>query len=42
VSADLSSSKRGHKVTLYESGERIGGQFELARHIPGLDVVCCV
>ncbi len=29
------AAERGHKVTLYEAGSEIGGQFNLARRIPG-------
>lgn len=29
------AAQRGHQVTLFESSERIGGQFHLARQIPG-------
>lgn len=29
------AAKRGHKVTLFEAGEQIGGQFLMARQIPG-------
>ncbi len=28
---------RGHRVTLFEAGERLGGQLNLARNIPGKD-----
>lgn len=28
-------AERGHKVTLFEASEQIGGQFNLARRIPG-------
>ena len=30
-----SAAERGHAVTLYEAAESIGGQFNLARRIPG-------
>lgn len=30
-------AKRGHSVTLYEKGPKVGGQFNLARLIPGKD-----
>ena len=29
------AAKRGHEVTLFESAEEIGGQFNLAKQIPG-------
>ena len=29
------AAERGHKVTLFESAEQIGGQFNLAKRIPG-------
>jgi len=29
------AASRGHKVTLFEAGESIGGQFHMARRIPG-------
>jgi len=29
------SAERGHKVTLFESGDELGGQFNLAKNIPG-------
>lgn len=29
------ASERGHKVTLYEASDEIGGQFNLAKKIPG-------
>ncbi len=29
------AAERGHKVTLYEAAEEIGGQFNLAKRIPG-------
>jgi 2,4-dienoyl-CoA reductase (NADPH2) len=31
----VSSAQRGHRVTLFEAGTVIGGQFDLARRIPG-------
>jgi 2,4-dienoyl-CoA reductase (NADPH2) len=29
------AAERGHKVTLFEAGQEIGGQFNLAKQIPG-------
>lgn len=29
------AAKRGHKVTLFDAADRIGGQFNLAKNIPG-------
>ncbi len=31
----VSAAQRGHRVTLFEAGTVIGGQFDLARRIPG-------
>ncbi len=31
----VSAAQRGHRVTLFEAGDVIGGQFDLARRIPG-------
>ncbi|WP_019970917.1 FAD-dependent oxidoreductase [Mycobacterium sp. 141] len=31
----VSAAQRGHRVTLFEAGTAIGGQFDLARRIPG-------
>ncbi|MDT5175966.1 MAG: 2,4-dienoyl-CoA reductase, partial [Mycobacterium sp.] len=35
LSAAVTAAERGHAVTLYESSGAIGGQFDLARRIPG-------
>lgn len=35
LSAAVSAAERGHRVTLFEAGSAIGGQFDLARRIPG-------
>ncbi len=31
----VTAAERGHRVSLFEAGEEIGGQFRLARRIPG-------
>lgn len=31
----VEATQRGHKVTIYEAGDSIGGQFNLARRVPG-------
>jgi 2,4-dienoyl-CoA reductase (NADPH2) len=31
----VTAAQRGHAVTLFEAGETMGGQFDLARRIPG-------
>lgn len=31
----VSAAQRGHQVTLFEAGNAVGGQFDLARRIPG-------
>ena len=31
----VTAAERGHEVTLYEAGDAIGGQFNLAKKIPG-------
>ncbi|MCL2898362.1 NADPH-dependent 2,4-dienoyl-CoA reductase [Brenneria tiliae] len=33
----MNAAGRGHRVTLFESAAHIGGQFDLARQIPGKD-----
>ncbi|MGH3562548.1 MAG: FAD-dependent oxidoreductase, partial [Mycobacterium sp.] len=35
LSAAVSAAQRGHDVTLFEAGGFIGGQFDLAKRIPG-------
>ncbi|SUA77879.1 2,4-dienoyl-CoA reductase [NADPH] [Nocardia otitidiscaviarum] len=35
LSAAVSLAQRGHHVDLYESDDKIGGQFDIARRIPG-------
>jgi 2,4-dienoyl-CoA reductase (NADPH2) len=35
LSYAVTAAQRGHKVTLYEAAGEIGGQFNLARRIPG-------
>ncbi|OBG14772.1 NADPH-dependent 2,4-dienoyl-CoA reductase [Mycolicibacterium celeriflavum] len=35
LSAAVTAAGRGHAVTLFEAGTAIGGQFELARRVPG-------
>ena len=31
----VEATQRGHRVTIYEAGDTIGGQFNLARRVPG-------
>jgi 2,4-dienoyl-CoA reductase (NADPH2) len=35
MSAALAAAQRGHEVVLYDAADVIGGQFDLARRIPG-------
>jgi 2,4-dienoyl-CoA reductase (NADPH2) len=35
LAAAVTAAERGHRVTLFEAGSAIGGQFDLARRIPG-------
>jgi 2,4-dienoyl-CoA reductase (NADPH2) len=35
MAAAATAAERGHQVTLFEASNRIGGQFNLARRIPG-------
>jgi 2,4-dienoyl-CoA reductase (NADPH2) len=35
LSAAITAAERGHAVTLFEASRAIGGQFDLARRIPG-------
>ncbi len=37
LSCAVTAAARGHKVTLFEASMKIGGQFRLARMIPGKD-----
>jgi 2,4-dienoyl-CoA reductase (NADPH2) len=31
----VAAAQRGHRITLFEAGDAVGGQFDLARRIPG-------
>ncbi|BBZ77223.1 NADPH-dependent 2,4-dienoyl-CoA reductase [Mycolicibacterium anyangense] len=35
LAAAVGAAQRGHRVTLFEAADTIGGQFDLARRIPG-------
>ncbi|KPP86188.1 MAG: 2,4-dienoyl-CoA reductase (NADPH2) FadH [Rhodobacteraceae bacterium HLUCCA08] len=35
MSAAIAAAQRGHKVTLFDRADRIGGQLNLARQVPG-------
>ncbi|WP_428239853.1 FAD-dependent oxidoreductase [Gynuella sp.] len=35
LSASVVAAERGHRVTLFEASEQIGGQFNIAKRIPG-------
>jgi 2,4-dienoyl-CoA reductase (NADPH2) len=35
LSVAVTAAQRGHRVTMFEAGTAIGGQFDLARRIPG-------
>src|SRR6476619_6503939 len=35
LAAAVAAAERGHDVTLFEAGDVIGGQFDMARRIPG-------
>ncbi len=35
LAAAVTAAERGHDVTLFEAGDVIGGQFDMARRIPG-------
>ena len=35
LSTAVSAAQCGHRVTLFEAGDTVGGQFDLARRIPG-------
>lgn len=35
LAAATTAARRGHEVTLYEAGNEIGGQFNIAKQVPG-------
>ncbi len=35
LAAATTAARRGHEVTLFESDDKIGGQFDIARQVPG-------
>jgi 2,4-dienoyl-CoA reductase (NADPH2) len=35
LSAALTAARRGHRVTLYEAAAELGGQFNMAKRVPG-------
>ena len=35
LAAATTAAKRGHKVTLFEADDKVGGQFNIARQVPG-------
>lgn len=35
LAAALTAAQRGHRVTLFDANDHLGGQFDLARRIPG-------
>ncbi|HET8707845.1 MAG TPA: NADPH-dependent 2,4-dienoyl-CoA reductase, partial [Pseudomonadales bacterium] len=37
IAAATAAAERGHEVTLFEADDKIGGQFNIARQIPGKD-----
>ena len=37
LASSVSAAERGHRVTLFEAGDELGGQFRLAMRVPGKD-----
>jgi 2,4-dienoyl-CoA reductase (NADPH2) len=35
LASATTAAERGHKVTIFDSGSEIGGQFNIAKHVPG-------
>jgi 2,4-dienoyl-CoA reductase (NADPH2) len=40
LSAATTAASRGHHVTLFDSADKIGGQFNIAKQIPGKEEFC--